>query len=362
MYSKKLIKTQLCVAALALFGFSSCIKESESSDSSSAEPPVDAPVTGGLQSDYCAARFIRLNIENGQYTLYANDLGNSPIAMTGTFENGILSLTGVHNGSSLMFLGAVTPDGSVMSTNLMLMNNGIPSHSIKSMATSGNCATASLDSLPKLAQNPVNLADINKISRFRSSSGHNYNDASETCRSMKHYFEPHSNVNQSTEIYAPFQARVIAVYNDDGPIGDNEVNNQHITLQPLNHPAIQFEIFHTELASELMIGSVVDAGTLLGWADLTRNGNTGSDFDFAVHVNTLDGMRLVSLFDLLTDEAFAEYTVWSGLNLRDDFKISKTSRDANPLQCANDSISPYSGQFIDQDNDALLNQRWIEGL
>lgn len=364
MFSSKIFKVPFYTTMLALVALSSCQPKNEITtlDSTATPNPAQPTTSDGLQSSYCAARFIKLSIESGQYTLYVNDLGDTPIPMTGTFENNILSLSGESNGHNILFLGAITPDGSVMSTNMMLMDNGIPVHSIKSIAMSGACATTSLDTLPKIAANPIHLTDIKKISRYRSPAGHNYNDASESCRSMKHYFEPISSADQTTEIYAPFRARVLAIYNDDGPIGDDEINNQHITLQPLDQPAIQFEIFHTELTSPIMIGSVVEAGTLLGWADLSRNGGMGSDFDFAVHVNTVDGVRTVSMFDLLTDGAFAEYVVWSGLNSRDQFKISKTLRNANPLQCANDSVSPYSGQFINKDNDSLLSQRWVEGL
>ena len=345
--------------------FSGCKNESDNDEASSQAPvanPTQPTAENELQATYCAANFIRLNFENGQYSLIVPELGSSPISMTGTFENSILQLTGEYQGFQLLYLGATTSDTNYMSTNLMLLDNGVPRHSIKSLAKAGPCETLSFDALPKIARNPVNLTDMNRISRFRSSAGHNYSDPSETCRSMKHYFEPRNNTNQTTEIYAPFRAVVVAVYNDDGPVGDNEINNQHITLQPVDYPAVQLAIFHTELAGPLTIGSIVEAGALLGWADLNRNGQISSDFDFAVHINTEAGFRAISIFDIMTDDTFNEYSVWSGLNSRDDFKISKSDRDANPLQCGNEGLSSFSGEFTNRDADSLIGSRWVEGL
>ena len=42
----------------------------------------------------------------------------------------------------------------------------------------------------------IDLSKIERISRFRSTVGHSYTDGSETCRSMKHYFQPRSSLRR----------------------------------------------------------------------------------------------------------------------------------------------------------------------
>ena len=55
------------------------------------------------------------------------------------------------------------------------------------------------NSIPKFVGTEyIELAKIYRISKFRSSVGHDYSDAFEDCRSMKHYFEPRGDVDWST--------------------------------------------------------------------------------------------------------------------------------------------------------------------
>jgi hypothetical protein len=45
--------------------------------------------------------------------------------------------------------------------------------------------------VPRFAEsNCIELHKISRISKFRSGAGHDYSDDFETCRSMKHYFDP----------------------------------------------------------------------------------------------------------------------------------------------------------------------------
>jgi hypothetical protein len=61
--------------------------------------------------------------------------------------------------------------------------------------------------VPQFATNDyIDLAAIQRISRFRSSIGHSTSDDFETCRSMKHYFQPKGSADWSTvTILAPAQ-------------------------------------------------------------------------------------------------------------------------------------------------------------
>jgi hypothetical protein len=59
--------------------------------------------------------------------------------------------------------------------------------------------------LPKnmLDANYIDLSKIERISRFRSAIGHSFTDGSETCRSMKHYYQPKLSVDWTgLNIYA----------------------------------------------------------------------------------------------------------------------------------------------------------------
>lgn len=41
-----------------------------------------------------------------------------------------------------------------------------------------------------VSKNYIELGKIHRISKYRSSVGHDYSDYKESCRSLKHYFEP----------------------------------------------------------------------------------------------------------------------------------------------------------------------------
>ncbi len=64
----------------------------------------------------------------------------------------------------------------------------------------------------------------------------------ETCRSMKHYFQPYyPDVDwTSVDIYAPASGTILAI-NPDGAYGNK------ILLRPQDLPAMNVEIFHVNL-------------------------------------------------------------------------------------------------------------------
>jgi hypothetical protein len=180
------------------------------------------------------------------------------------------------------------------------------------------------------------LSKIEKISKFRSGFGHSYNDEAETCRSMKHYYNPYENYreNNSVEIYSPVSGTVVSVTND----GHGEsigLTNKQIHIQPDDQPAFVFVLFHCYLISPAVkTGKTVQAGELIGHArlyyeDLDQH---ASSFDIALWVNTPSGIRLVSYFDAMKDAVFNNY-VARGAQSRNDFIITREDRDADPLEC-----------------------------
>jgi hypothetical protein len=178
------------------------------------------------------------------------------------------------------------------------------------------------DGIPRFVEtNSIELEKIYRISKFRSSVGHDYSDAFEHCRSMKHYFEPRGDVDWGTiKIYAPVTGTVTRV--------DQEWAGTHIEIASEEHPAFRFSIFHVNLQTPLNLGDQVASGDLLG----THIGSqTMSDMAVIVNDPTRQG-RMISWFEVITDDVFAEYHN-RGVGAREDMIITKEVRDANPLTC-----------------------------
>jgi hypothetical protein len=55
-------------------------------------------------------------------------------------------------------------------------------------------------------------------------------------------------------------------------------------------------------------------------------------------VNTPEGWKLVSYFDVMTDSLFATFQA-RGINARADAIISKEDRDGNPLACSGEAFA-----------------------
>jgi len=174
--------------------------------------------------------------------------------------------------------------------------------------------------------NYIELDQIYRISKFRSAVGHDYSDAFEDCRSMKHYFEPRGDVDWSTiKIYSPVSGTITRV--------ENEWAGTKIEVASDDYPAFRFSIFHINLTAARNVGDKLDAGEQLG----THFGSqTMSDIAVIVNDPTHQG-RMVSYFEVINDEVFNEYSS-RGVTSREDLIISKTLRDANPLTCSGDTF------------------------
>jgi hypothetical protein len=187
--------------------------------------------------------------------------------------------------------------------------------------------------------NYIELNKIYRISKFRSSVGHDYSDAFEHCRSMKHYFEPRSDVDWSIiKIFSPVTGAITKV--------DVEWAGTKIEIVSDDYPAFRFSIFHINTLVQYNVGDKVVSGEQLG----THIGSqTMSDISVIVNDPTKQG-RMISYFEVITDAIFNEYST-SGVSNREDMIISKTTRDANPLSCSGET-------FITQDtleNWVILN-------
>ncbi len=183
----------------------------------------------------------------------------------------------------------------------------------------------------------IELDKIEYVSKFRSGSGHDYSDDYETCRSMKHYYHPHSSVPDWTDIsiYSPV----------DGTVVDLSVSNgTRVTIQSSLNPAYQFIIFHVEILPEIIKGHEVTAGEHIG-----NHANNSTISDIAVRIFTLhDGIpkkQLVSYFDVMTDSLFSDYQT-RGLQNRGDAVISAEDRDNDALNCNGEEFHLNAGETM----------------
>ena len=182
--------------------------------------------------------------------------------------------------------------------------------------------------IPKfVATDYIELAKIYRISKFRSSEGHDYSDAFEHCRSMKHYFEPRSEVDWAAiKLFSPVTGKITRL--------DQEWAGTKIEIESNDYPAFRFSIFHVTLTTPRAINDTVLAGEQLG----THIGpQTMSDIAVMVNDPTHQG-RMISYFDVMADTLFSEY-VKRGVNSREDMIISRAIRDSLPLTCVGDSFA-----------------------
>jgi len=177
-----------------------------------------------------------------------------------------------------------------------------------------------------VATNYIELGNIYRISKFRSSVGHDYSDAFEDCRSMKHYFEPRNGVDWSAiKIFSPVKGKITRI--------EEEWAGTKIEIAADSYPAFRFSIFHINPITTWKINDKVSAGQQLG----THIGiQTMSDIAVIVNDPTHQG-RMISYFELITDAVFADY-ISRGISTREEMIISKEVRDANPLVCAGDTF------------------------
>jgi len=170
---------------------------------------------------------------------------------------------------------------------------------------------------------------INKISRFRSSDGHDFSsflDHVETCRSMKHYFKT---PNLSTKIYSPVDGVITRIQEEEYPPLEG---GTQIDIRSDSHPAFKFTIFHIKEDNPFTLGQKVAEGERLG-----THASLGTVSDIAVYVNTPTGYRLVSYFETLTSTALTPFTDrYPGFLA--DVIITEADRNDNPLTCSGDAF------------------------
>lgn len=185
--------------------------------------------------------------------------------------------------------------------------------------------------LPRfLTHNVCDLQYVDRVSRFRSSYGHSHTADIESCRTNKHYMEGFG-VNDVPR-YSPVSGTIHQV------MQDGEVDVQTFIV-PDDHPAFVVRQEHVLLDDGIDVGTHVEAGDRLGvWNEAEGAGSSehATAGEVLVHMRTPEGTVLVSYFDVLTDDAFAEWADAGGPATREAYIIPKAVRDASPNTCGDD--------------------------
>jgi hypothetical protein len=177
----------------------------------------------------------------------------------------------------------------------------------------------------------IDLSKIERVSRFRSIVGHSYTDGSETCRSMKHYYQPKTTLNWTdVDIYAPAAGTVWTIA-PDGAAGFR------IGLRPRDLPALQVVLFHVSPDPGLVVDAWVEAGQHVG-----RHASPSTMSDIAMSIGPKEGGTLISFFDAMTDAVFAQYQA-RGVSSRAAAIITRAERDADPVPCVGESQFTVQG-------------------
>ena len=171
----------------------------------------------------------------------------------------------------------------------------------------------------------IELSKIERISKFRSGIGHDYRDGAESCRSMKHYYQPMADISwSSVKIFSPVSGTVVRKF--------DEWAGTQLWIRPSQYTAYTIIIFHIALLRPLAEGDSVSAGEQIG----THIGSQTMS-DIAVGYSLGNSWRLLSYFSLMSDSLFAHY-VQRGIASRNDLIISAAARDADPLNCSGETF------------------------
>jgi hypothetical protein len=182
----------------------------------------------------------------------------------------------------------------------------------------------------------IDLSKIDRISRFRSTIGHSYVDGSgETCRSMKHYYQPRTTVDWTmVDVYAPASGTIWLIATD-GAAGFR------IMLRPRDLPALEVAIFHVALEPAIVKDVWVEAGSRIG-----RHASRFTMSDIATGFGGKEQGTLVSYFETMTDAVFAQYQA-RGVLSREAAIISRAERDLDPVPCVGEQQFTVQGKLPD---------------
>lgn len=300
---------------------------------------------------YCHGDFNKLIIDSQggveTYSVIISDLGSSPVSATGVRNGDNIQLTASISGYDFNYDFTFSNDANIISGQINI-TDGETSFLWNEYGTKGNCSTIDVDAegIPQFINTDyINVAsDIENISLFRSSAGHDYSDSFESCRSMKHYYNPplSKRTNDTVAIFSPINGEIVHLTTEEIDFVDDGVTNQKILIKSVDYPGLIIVLFHVDISDHsLVVGTDLVAGQQIGYARMVRaTVGTSTSTDIAIHSNTPSGRKFLSYFDTMTDSLFSNYVVWGDRAItRSDFIISKVARDADPLTCSGETFT-----------------------
>ncbi len=208
----------------------------------------------------------------------------------------------------------------------------------------------------------IELDKIFSISTFRSGIGHDFSSGSETCRSMKHYFNVQQNektsrqMQQYTEnktfpepdpttaikIFSPVDGKITAIESEQFPLG------QQIWIKPSSYPQFTIRLFHIYPLPHITDGAKVAAGEHIGMIHEYQN------TDIAVQTGTPINPQFYSYFAVMPDSVFVAYQT-RGAKTREDFIISREERDSRPLKCNGEQFAEHYDDGVNAEHFVRLS-------
>jgi len=181
-----------------------------------------------------------------------------------------------------------------------------------------------------ITSNPVDLSQINRISKFRSCIGHDYSGTNsegqqESNRSMKHYVEPINSLAGTSgklQVFAPFDGKITQA--------KSEGRGQQVWISTSN--GWHFIFFHIDLLEQFSDGSSVNSGEHIGYANLLMG---AANFDIGLK-QFGPGKQVFNSPFLYMDSTVLDEYLEKGLT-PEDVIISKFERDSNPCNFAEES-------------------------
>ena len=236
-----------------------------------------------------------------------------------------------------------------------------------SVAKSATSTKTDISNPPKFIQAEfIDLSKIYSISKYRSGEGHDFSSNGETCRSMKHYFNPQVDVTIKPEkaadgrtippqpdgihdinIYSPVDGTITDITAERLPVGEQ------LYIKPSNAKDYTVRLFHIYKTSGIQKGTTLKAGQKIG----VISGYSATD----IAIEAGQG-HYVSYFQVISDNIFEAYKL-RGATSRDNFILSKEYRDSHALPCNQDKQgdqSFYYPEGYDHDADTFKLSGYVK--
>jgi hypothetical protein len=301
---------------------------SDNVDAGDVEPPSDYSGTWYVAIGHSPRFVMEITLDSGN-AAFSLDGSNLQVTGTGLQKNNTMTLK-AELGELGKFDGKIVfqDDSEEFLGEWQIEGPNLISGTLAGQRTAWSLFDPDSSPLPQFVDtNCIDLDKITKISRFRSGAGHDYSDDFESCRSMKHYFQPEEGSDyESIRIFSPVDGTIVGI--TDEWQGQELYKGTVVGIQPDGHRAFSVALFHIDLNRGLNVGDRVVAGQELG----TSAKLSGTATEISIEAHTPGGVKLVSFFEAMSAALFDQYRS-RGVPSRQATIISKAERDADPLTC-----------------------------